>query len=410
MKTEKPNGKKVLVVAYNYILNDPPERQAAESLAKAGYETAVLQSPPQRVFPSQPPPGVRVVEYDCPTQWGGFSSLLRFLNFRKSLLDEIRSFDPDVVVTFMLHSLAALPQKGRRFKNVACIYDLPSLVENGRLDRWIFKVAWKHLKGAEVVWGSDRLKAGWAQRLAGLGQMPVVCHNCPPLSYMKDPLWPRDPWLRKELIQQGASLPARSGGNILLRAGGVGEYGGLEETLEAMTRLPKDYVYLMLGRPQADYLKKLKDLIQRMNLGKRAFVWDKASDEVWKKALRGADIGQMIHLPPVDKSAKEIYELNSGLSYNRTYLYMAAALPVISLEDPRLSPLYREVGNFRPARLGHLAKDIEKIWGELGRSKALRKKMGLKGRQAHLKKYSWEKQFGPLLQTIKSWDKSGKRP
>jgi len=76
---------------------------------------------------------------------------------------------------------------------------------------------------------------------------------------------------------------------------------------------------------------------------------------------------------------------------------------VLSFDDSRLESLYRETGNFRAARLAHLAGDIGKIWLELGKSKDLRRRLGALGRKSHLKKYSWEKQFGPLLNKINSW-------
>src|SRR5580692_10061651 len=219
MKAKNPKGKRALVVAYNYLLNDPPARQAAESLAKAGYETAVFQSPPQGVFATPPPKGIRVVAYPDPGPGGGLRSLRRWFGFQGSLRAEIRSFKPDVVVTFMLYSLAALPVPNRKFKHVACIYDIPNIEQRGsRLNQWIIKTGWKHLKQADLIWASDPLKADWARRLCGLPETPLACHNCPPKSYMKDPLWPRDPWLRKELIRLGASLK-RAGGSILVRAG-----------------------------------------------------------------------------------------------------------------------------------------------------------------------------------------------
>ncbi|HXL72076.1 MAG TPA: hypothetical protein VN963_00485, partial [bacterium] len=109
MKRQSSGRRKALVVAYNYLLNDPPARQAAGSLAKAGYETTVLQSPSYATFPTPPPPGVRAVEYKCPEKGGGIKSVIRWLDFQKALARETQSFGPgDVVVTFMLHSLAAL--------------------------------------------------------------------------------------------------------------------------------------------------------------------------------------------------------------------------------------------------------------------------------------------------------------
>jgi glycosyltransferase involved in cell wall biosynthesis len=394
-------SKKALVVAYNYLLNDPPGRQTIESLCQAGYQVTLLQSPPQGVFASTTPPAVKVIEYNSPTKRGGFSSFIRWIRFRLALAKQIHLIKLDLVVAFMHHSLAALPKRRTNWKLVVCIYDIPYLEGAGRLDRHIIKTAWNRIDEADLIWCSDPLKAEWTIRFGHLLKKPFVCHNCPPVNYLKNRLWPRNLWLRNELIRLGAPLHPKKGGSILLRAGAIGDYCGLEETLDAMQNLPDDYVYLMLGRPNPSYLTGLKNQISRMGLQKRAFVWDKASDEVWKKALQGADIGQMIHIPPSDnKVLKEIYNLNSGLSYNRTYLYMAWGLPILSYDDPRLKSLYQETGCFRSARLSHLTQDIEKIWRELGKSQALRRQLGSRARQAHLKSYNWEKEFSPILKSV----------
>lgn len=394
-------SKKALVVAYSYLLNDPPGRQTIESLIQKGYKVTLLQSPPQGVFPSTAPPSVKVVEYNSPTKRGGFNSFIRWIRFQLALAKQIDLIGPDLVVAFMHHSLAALPKRRTNLKLVVCIYDIPYLEGAGRLDRHIIKTAWDRIQQADLIWCSDPLKAKLTESFGHLNKSPFVCHNCPPINYLKNRLWPRNQWLRSELIRLGAPLHPKKGGSILLRAGAIGDYCGLEETLDAMLNLPEDHVYLMLGRPNPSYLTRLKDRISRMGLQKRAFIWDKAPDEVWKQALQGADIGQMIHIPPSDnKLLKEIYNLNSGLSYNRTYLYMAAGLPILSYDDPRLKALYQETGCFRSARLSHLTQDIEKNWRELGDSTKLRKQLGTRARKAHLKRYNWEKEFSPILKSV----------
>lgn len=391
---------KALVVTYNHGLNDPPIKQAAESLAAEAYQVTLLQSPVRRAFPTEAPKGVSVVEYWMPRRGGGLNSLVRWLSFWLSVKRALKDLKPDVVVAFMPPSLAAMPGFLKRGNVVACIYDVPALNTMGRLDRWIFTRGFRFLKNAGVTWCSDYFRAVLTKDLADLKTLPLVCHNCPPKDYFHALPAARDPWLRRELIKLGAPLNPKGGGCILLRAGAIGESCGLDETLEAMSGLPKDYVFLMMGRPDPGFLEALKARIKGMGLQNRAFVWNLPSDEVWKKALIGADIGHVIHGPFQSAALQEQFKLNSSLSNNRIFQYMAAGLPVLAYDDPRMSGLYKEVGCFRSARILNLREDLEAHWRELGASAALRRRLGLRARRAHLKKYCWEYQFAPVLQAV----------
>jgi hypothetical protein len=108
----------------------------------------------------------------------------------------------------------------------------------GDYDRILHKRAWRQLKKANVVWAGDRFKAELAHEFGGLTSTPLVCHNVPNADYMPELTWPRDSWLRAELRKQGASL-GESGGCIVVRAGAVGEYGGIVKTLEAISKFAR---------------------------------------------------------------------------------------------------------------------------------------------------------------------------
>jgi glycosyltransferase involved in cell wall biosynthesis len=306
----------------------------------------------------------------------------------------------------MLHPLAALPvNQGEKktFKLVSCIYDIPSMTDAGRLDRRIFLKGWSRLHNADVVWSSDIHKAELAREFGKLSSTPLVCHNTPPEDYLPEPAWPRDAWLRNELRKLGASIGEKDG-CILLRAGAVGESGGIEETLEAMCNLPKNLVFLMMGRPGQAYEKQLLRRIDTLGLAGRAFLWNRPADETWKKALRGADIGHLIHGPFPSGAPSRLHALNSSLSNNRLFQYMAAGLPIVSYEDPRLESLYNEIRCFRNVRLTNLQSDLQNVLSELTTDSDLRHGLGLAGRAAHRSEYNWDMQFGKVLRAATKAD------
>lgn len=389
--------RKCLLVAYGYALNDPPSRQAATSLMQDGWNVTVFQSPPSGVYASPLPDGIQVYEPPdplLPRSAGPLYRMLRWYVFRKSLRHWIGKNNPSLIVTIMLHPLAALPNKKNEvnFKLLSCIYDIPSLPDAGNLDAAILRRGWKRLGKADVIWSSDVFKAQLTQHYGALVRTPVVCHNCPPLNYLPEPAWPRDGWLRSELRRQGATI-GENDGCILLRAGAVGEAGGIEAVIEALRELPDDFIFLAMGRPTGEYRDKLLGAISEMGLQRRAFLWERPSDEVWKQALLGADIGHLVHGPFAQGRETRQYDLNSSLSNNRLFQYMAAGLPIVSYDDPRMSLIHEEVNCFRVVRLGNLVEDTRRVLLELAVNSTLRESLGRSGRKAHLTTYCWERQF-----------------
>jgi glycosyltransferase involved in cell wall biosynthesis len=347
-----------------------------------------------------------VLEWRSPggkgTSVSRLSSWLKFVRYVRSQVAQRR---PDLIVTIMLHPLAALPRLWsggqRRPVLVSCVYDIPSGPDLGLIDRLFVRAGWARLRDADVVWSSDEFKAELAKRDARLSSRPIVCHNCPRADWLDPVGQERDPWLRSELRARGASLPAR-GGCIVLRAGAVGEHCGVEETLRAMRDLPDDLVFLLMGRPSATYKERVLGLIRGLGLEQRAFLWDRPSDEVWAQALRGADVGHLVHGPYSDGAAARAYALNSSLSNNRLFQYFAAGLPIVTHEDVRMRALCREVPCFELVSHARLVDDLRRALEILYRDPSRRWAMGCSGRNAHLSRYQWDRQFDPVIAAIRA--------
>lgn len=394
----RPSAKmRCTLVTHGYSCNDPPAHQAVESLSARGVQVSVFHAAPVGVFPSPPSSGAMTRECPLPgipTSWGPLHRLAFWGRFRRELASFLEEAAPDLVVTIMLHALALLPSR-RDFRLISCVYDIPSLPDAGRIDRPLLRAGWSRLEEADLVWASDTFKAELAVEAGGLSEVPRVCHNCPPSTYLEAPAWPPDGWLREELRRQGASL-GPSGGCILLRTGAVGSECGLEPTLQAMQDLPDDFVFLLIGRPTREYAEKLRSLAAELGLHRRVFLWINASDVEWKLALRGADIGHLVHGPYSSPAASRLFALNSSLSNNRLFQYMAAGLPIVAYDDSRLAGLFREAPCFEVARWSSLRADLREVLGRLSSDPARRRALGHAGRTAHLAKYNWETQFGPV--------------
>lgn len=390
-----------LLVSYPNAMNDPTPRNAAESLRDAGYAVTVVTCVRAGTVRTPPPAGIVVREVGS---GGGFdrlgrlASLVRWWAFRSAVRRGVREVRPDVVVAVMFHAIAALPDGvfAGPVRTVACVYDISRPEDCGRLDGPIVRLAYDRLRRFRTVWASDPCKAELTAEFARLPTRPLVCLNCPTTGYMAEPLWPRDGWLRDRLRADGLSLPA-DGGCVIVRAGALGEHCGIDESLSALSRLPSGVTLLLMGRPSPDYAAGLRDRIRATGLGGRVAFWDRPTDDDWDKALRGADVGHLIHGPYPPGPAARSFALNSSLSNYRLYNYMAAGLPILSYDDDRLAPVHAAVPCVRVCRLDRLADDLTTHIAELASDPTGRETLGRVGRAAHLSGYNWAAQFAPVL-------------
>lgn len=399
-------NKKALIIAYGYVFSEPPSRNTMLSLLNASFDVSVIHLQKHSQEHSYP---IKESIETFPTNVLAkkvkiLRSIFEWNAFKEEVNKWIVRNPGSLIWACHLTPLAAV--NFTKVKNNNCyvitnIVDIPSEKFSGKFDRILNRAAFKKLVKCAFLVASDFYKGNIAKKKASLNSSPIICHNCPRIEEFNTFFLSGEQknWLKEELIKYGASVSVKLS-FILLRAGAIGEFGGIEETIDAMNNLPPHFVFLMMGRPEKSYEQKVRTLIDQKNLGKRVFLWVKPSDEIWTKTLLGADVGHLIHICPPSGPQKEIYELNSSLSNNRLFQYMGAGLPIISYNDPRMEGIYKETQGFCKINAENIAAEIMKVLFQLEADEKLRHQLGNNNREAFLKKYNWDNQFQPIYSRI----------
>ena len=390
--------KKVFIIS-QYLINDPPTYNTLLYLSKI-FDVTYYEQSLNKSLPEQ----LKDISYK---RVYGFNFLK--LHFVKRIVaitwlhyiinKDIRLHKPYAVIAIMYEPISII----KVLKNtiyIASILDIPEIKYSGKIDRIIFKKAVKQLKFWDIVWASDPLKGKWIKQKAALDKEIQISFNCPVIDYFKNM---EKPSVRAEIIKTliAKGLIVTNESIILVRAGAVGIYGGIEETILAIKSLPSQFVFVLMGRPNADYKQFLIDFIKTHQLNNKVILFDKPNDIEWKKILLASDIGHLIHLRP-DDNPKEAasYDLNSSLSNNRLAQYMAAGLPIISYNDPRMDLIYNEIDCFEIVNTETIRLDIQRILYDLSISHTRRLEMGENARKAFECTYNWESQFNKVYKLI----------
>lgn len=382
--------KKVFVVS-QYLINDPPTHNAIQYLSKYFDVTYFEQSSNE------------------------FSSIITNIHFKKIyrfgfirirfirrliaykwlgfiLNRAIRKEKPLAVIAIMYEPISVL-KKIENIKYIGSILDVPSALSIGKFDQFILKNALDKLAFFDIVWGSDVLKANWISENSKLKRLAKVCHNCPSINYFVgfEKREARE-WLVNRLQLEEIAVTIKS--TILLRAGAVGNYGGIEETILALKSLPEQVIFVLMGRPEKEYKNHLLSYIKMHCMQQRVFLFDRPDDVTWKRILLGSDIGHLIHVRPDENiKASDFFDLNSSLSNNRLFQYMAAGLPILSYKDFRMKKIYYEVDCFEQVDVGKLKLSLIEQLLILVNNEELRLMKGENGRLHFMLKYNWESQF-----------------
>ena len=394
--------KKIAMVFATYTLADPTTRNTISSISNLFKTIIVFQQNSRVKYAPLESKNVKIITISTLEQIPslfGLRNLLKWIFYIVSVQWTIKRYKPQLLITFMLRPLAAIKLKPYQTL-ISCIYDIPDPLNTGKIDSIINKKGFQKLKQAKIVWASDVYKAEYTKQFASLEDMPLVCYNCPSLETIDSNKEAEKVWLRNMLRKSGAVIGGDTG-TVLIRAGAIGPYGGIEETLAAMKELPENNLFLMMGRPDVVYRNKIIDLIQKENLSHRAFLWDKPDDNIWRKAILGADIGHLIHLPPPeDSSLAGSYKYNTSLSNYRLFTYMASGIPILSYNEPRLDDFHTEVNCFYVIDMKHPIEDIRRGWKKLSEDSLLREKMGIVANGSFQFKYNWEFQFENIKKII----------
>jgi hypothetical protein len=400
--------RKALVACFGSALQDPPTRNAVQYLLQHDWAVTILQRDQRRATGAPIYGDCRLVEALRATSQSKAARLMEIAAFAIKLNYLCHRLEPDALIGVMLHAYGLINARvKRRAKVTVCsILDIPVAGASGRSNEPIFSRGIKKLGGVDVIWASDKYKAGDIRKIAELERDPIICHNCPVTDYMLGQLWPRDAWLRSELARRfGSAVPETA--CVLLRSGALGPHGGIEETLLALTEIP-EVIFVLVGQISPGYQYKIESICTQLGLNRRVTIVKSPSDDVWKLCLRGADVGHMIHFRPDDGYSQQAYDLNSTLSNNRLFQYMAAGLPILVNEDARLDSIMEQVPSFISIRQAFSLADLKAVLKNIVWDFARRRSLGMAGRLAHQKTYNWEHQFEPVYNAISQKIKSSR--
>jgi glycosyltransferase involved in cell wall biosynthesis len=388
---------RTVVVAASYGPNDPPTQNFCRYFSELGWNVVVVM--PISFLSADRAKLALFTTYYSRTwkKYRRIASILDAVSWGTAIRKAVRDTRADLFVSFMFHPWVSAGGLGG-IKRATCIYDIPLVKHAGPFARLVYRLGWHKLNSLDFVWSSDQFKAAICMESGKLAELPLVCHNVPYRDYFTDiEVSTRDPWLREKLAQQGVTVCSTS--RIVLRAGAYGILGGIEETVQALRDSP-DWVLVLMGRPDADYERKIRKMAVDLNVSSRVGHIIRPTDTEWKKALLGADLGHLIHLRAQDGLHREMYDTNSSLSNNRLFQYMAAGLPIISYDDIRMSQIHSEIDCFFVADTADLKNAFVRILNQFYATPSRGDTMSKAARNAHLEKYHWEHQFSRVATTL----------
>jgi glycosyltransferase involved in cell wall biosynthesis len=397
--------KKVLITGFGYVFSEPPSKNTLESFLMLHFCISVIHL--KKFTKPQTYSIYENIETEIPVFWkwtfGPVRRIIEWVAYKKAVNTWLASNQNAYIWCVHLTALAAIDfkkAKKKEHKIICNVIDIPAKKYSGFFDRFLYEKAFRNSKLCYLKISSDQHKAALFQQFGKLTDLPIVLYNCSNLDYFEG--YKRGAckqWLHNKLIPQ--KIFVNKDTIVLLRAGAIGNYGGIEETILAMKKLPKELIFILMGRPDNNYKNHLLSFVKHNKMTERVLLFDRPSDEEWKKILLACDLGHLIHVRPYDNpQIAALYDYNSSLSNNRLFQYMSVGVPILSYNDKRLNKIHNEINCFSVINLENLQESIFEHLRILSRDRNRCIVMGNNARQAFLNEYNWENQFHKVVKKI----------
>ena len=306
---------------------------------------------------------------------------LAYMRVSSRLRDAALRDSPDLIVAHDFEVLSAAVSAGRR-KGVPIIYDShedwPELIaENSPWEAQIARVQERRLcrAVAHVLTVSDPIAAKFRER----GTPTTVLYNARPSS---------------EVVLAGRDA-SRSGfgyapGDFVVGfAGAFGAGRGLDVLLEALSTLPTPVKGLLVGGPEEE-ARRLRARAETLGLQNRVRVYGYQSFGELSAFYASMDLGAIL----LDRRPNHERALP-----NKLFDYMAHGVPVLVPAYPAMSAVVRDSSG--GTRIDSV--DVEHVTTALHEWSNRRSELialGIRGREAYLARYCWERQQATFLGII----------
>jgi glycosyltransferase involved in cell wall biosynthesis len=388
--------KKYFVIAEYPIFLDPPTKNLCLFLSEKGnqvivvyqgkigftrkYRNLIVKSIPE-IFFYKNTAFVKLINI-----------LIRFIYIR--IILSRNTFDH--IFLYQYKNIALFPTN--KYKNwVPIITDIHGIINIGKFDFYFRKFALLKLSYAKCGWVSDEFKLELLEQHSTKKLINFkVVYNCPRLSYLKNYNLKSKNDLRLELSNLGFQIGSIDD-IVITRAGGNVKFGGIEETILALKNMTDKIKFIIIGKCDIIFKESILKMVSDLKMEKRVFMYGFVEDVIYEKILSASDLGHMIHLEPLnDKKLLDNYKLNSSLSNNRLFQYIAAGLPIISYNDERLNEIHNELGTLFIVDKNSLINSLKYIFNFIVTEKFDTSESSQKLKTLFKDKYNWENQFKKL--------------
>ena len=298
---------------------------------------------------------------------------------------------PAVVVAYDPTAIAAV----RRPPGAVLVdhfHELP-LPETARgpLMRRAAAAAARHAAVADLVVFPDRDRARVYAEATGVALDPHIVCNCP--LAVPDTALPADA-LRPRLTARGVPADAP----VVLFQGWIGPSRAIAETIRSMPLWPAAARFVLIGPVRARTRDALMALAAEVGVAARVVFLEPVPYQALMAHTVGADIGLALVSPRHD--AEPAWRYTAG-AVNKRFEYMAAGVAQVASTGPGMAGIVEETGT------GLLADpdDPAAIGAAVARLLAhpgMRREMAAQARRAHLARFSYERQFAPVLARIEA--------
>lgn len=384
---------KVQAIFYNNPDNYPPIVNGSRLLVRAGFDVEILCRDNGKRWSVAYPDGASVVRID--THSG--SSWREYFGFIRRVF-RLGQAQTSVFVSHDAHALLPAWLLAKRYGRPLVYhchdytdksFPLPTL--GGRLVVYLQRAL---AKRADLITIPDKNLGAIMREELRLGSSPLVVANGPiaALACSGDAL-------RNALKSDGKVFE-----KIVLRQGRIGTGHAIENTLRSMPLWANSkWGFVVMGLSDPKYLAKLDNLAKSIGVADRFVILPPVGYDDVQHFTAGADLGHALYEP---SQINNIHITGS----NKIQEYMAAGLPIMVSDRPSLRTLVERhrcgltADESSPQKI---AETINAILGDTERAGS----MGRAGALAFQKELSFERQFAPVIDSIRSLaDANGATP
>ena len=315
--------------------------------------------------------------------------ILRVLQFRRGVRQLVRKLRPDIVLAYDAEAAFAVGDTAAR--SIAPLvwhfHEVPEDQRKGWTVKFANRYVWRNAKKANLIVFPDPGRADVFVRDAGVESATVsIVANCP-----RSVTVPPGPTLRQVLANR-----ISPGAGVVLYHGQIGPDHALETAVRSMPKWPPDAVFVAKGWVKREYAAHLNKLAESAGVAHRVILFDAGfqSTEEHYAFVAGADVGWTV-LEPVSNAWKY-----SALASNKRFECMALGVPQIADNGAGLAELIER--NECGVCIPHDSIDAAAVAvNRLLADEKLRKQMSARARALHLRRYNYDEQFKPVLNSLK---------